>query len=268
MKKVVFVLCLLCPIVFIAAVDPILEDAKEMASRIYSKIDKIVDDKVEKLTRDDYTTMYGRDKNGSPIFTAKKYANDLFLLNGGNGDKNVWPETYFGEIEEFVNNNDVDFKFEITDVKFCKQPEMRKNEDDPLFANVFVKKEWIVDGKSYRINDVVQINLKQKNVANIYNEFVSLQDCPEESLDDMLAKAAGLYNNKDYTEAAALYNKILKEYPDNDDAWYNLGVMYFKKQGVGELSKKQRLQKAYDCWKKSDLKKARRAISYITDGRE
>ena len=83
-----------------------------------------------------------------------------------------------------------------------------------------------------------------------------------------MAKAAGLYNNKNYDAAAALYGKVLKKYPNNDDAWYYLGVMYFKGQGVGKLSKKQRLQNAYDCWKKSNLKKAHRAISYITDGRE
>ena len=83
-----------------------------------------------------------------------------------------------------------------------------------------------------------------------------------------MAKAAGLYNNKNYKEAAALYSKVLNKDPGNDDAWYYLGVMYFKGQGGENLSKKQRLQKAYECWKKSDLKKARRAISYITDGRE
>lgn len=265
MKRVIFVICLLSPI-FIAAVNPILEDAKTMAKRIYSKIDIVVDEKVEKLTKNDYATMYGRDKNGSPIYTAKKYANDLFLLKGMMGDKSVCPETYFGEIEEFVNSNNVDFKYEITGAKFCVKPELK--EEDPMFANVFVKKEWMVDGKTYRINDIVQIDLVQKCVVNIYNEFMSLQDCPEETVDDMLAKAAGLYNNRDYVAAAALYNKILKDYPNNDEAWYDLGVMYFKNQGVGSLSRQQRLQKAYDCWKNSNLKKACRAISYITDGRE
>lgn len=268
MKRIVILLSFLCPILIAASI-PVLDDARVMANRIYSKIDKTVEDKIEKLTREDYITMYGMDRNGRPVYGAIKYANDITLLNGGNGDTFLLPESYFGEIEDYVNSKGtVDFKYSIANVEYIKQPELRKNEDDPVFAEVFVKKEWIVDGKTYNISDRVTVNLKYKNVASIYNEFISLEDCPEETLDGMLAKAAGLYNSSRYNDAATLYQKIVQTYPDNDDAWYYLGVMYFKMQGVGQLSKKQRLQKAYDCWKHSNLKKARRAISYVTDGRE
>ena len=268
MKRQVLLLCIICPFL-IAASTPNLQNAKEMAYKVYSKIDKTVDDRVEKLSREDYIGMYGLDRNGTPVYLSARYANDLYLLNGEKGEKTLKPEIYFGDIEEFVNDNiGVEFKFEIASVDFIRPPELKKNEDDPEFANVLVKKERMVGGKTYRINDSVCVNILYNNIASIYNEFAPLQDTPEDNLDGMLAKAAVLYNNKLYDEAAALYNRILQKYPNSDDAWYYLGVMYFKMQGVGKLSQKQRLKSAYDCWKNSNLKKARRAISYITDGRE
>ena len=114
---------------------------------------------------------------------------------------------------------------------------------------------------------------------------MSILDVSEETMENIMAKAAGQYESARrldkwwrfgkrveakpyYKQSFDLYKKALEMNPDDDDAWYNLGVLYFKNQGVGKLSKKQRLQKAYDCWMKSDLKKACRAISYITDGRE
>lgn len=268
MKRLLFFLCFLCPVLIAASVS-VLEDAKAMANRIYSMIDKTVEDKIERLTPEDYSNMYGLDRQGRPIYGGVEFANDLVLLNGGYGDKFLLPEIYFGEIEAFVNSKEsVDFKYSIVTVDYIQQPELRKNVDSPDFANVFVKKEWIVDGKTYIINDNVIVNLKYKNVTEIYNEFIALEDCSEDTLDGMLAKAAGLYNSSRYNDAAALYQRIVQTYPDNDDAWYYLGVMYFKMQGVGKLSQKQRLENAYDCWKNSNLEKARRAISYITDGRE
>lgn len=267
MKSNIVFLLPLC--IILNASTTVLDDAKIMADRIYSKIDETVETKVERLTREDYTSMYGKDRNGRPIYTAAKFPNDLVFFNGGSGETLLWPESYFGEIEEFVNScESVDFKYSLASVEYIKQPELRKNEDEPDFASVFVTKEWIVSGKTYNINDNVIINLKYNNIANIHNDFISLEDCSEETLDGMLAKAAGLYSKADYNAAATLYQKIVKLYPNNDDAWYYLGVMYFKMEGVGKLTQKQRLQKAYDCWKNSNQKKARRAISYITDGRE
>lgn len=267
MKKNIAIYILLYPCLVFA--NSALNDAKTMVNRIYTNIDKTVYDKVEMLTRDDYIDMYGLDKNGEPLYTAQKYANDIIFINGGKGEPFIGPELYFGEIEEFVNSNDnVDFKYEIDNIKSMKQPELRKNEDEPDFAEVSVKKEWIVDGDTYRINDKLIVNLKHRHIATISNEYVSLKDSPEVTMDGMLAKATALYNSDKFEEAVNFYKKIISKYPNCDEAWYYLGVMYFKMQGVGHLTNKLRLQKAYDCWKHSNLKKAHSAISYITDGRE
>lgn len=269
MKKVIFILCLvICPLLFIAATIS-MSEAENMADRIYSKIKVTVADGYESLTRDDYTNMYGLDNNGAPVYKAKKYPNDLCSLPMyDDGEPFLRPESYFGEIEEYVQKCSVDFEYKITGSKFVTPAQLRKNEDEPEYANVTVKTTWTVNGKAYTIYDDVQINLRRKCVSAITNGNAPLEALTEESEDDMMAKAAGLYDKARYNEAATLYTKIVDKYPNNDDAWYSLGVMYFKMQGVGKLSNKQRLQKAYDCWKHSNLKKARRAISYITDGRE
>lgn len=232
-------------------------------------IDKTVEDKIEILTREDYTDMYGLDKFGRPIYSAAKFANDLVLLSGGIGEKLLWPESYFGEIEDFVNSKEsVEFNYSIVNVEYVNQPELLDNKGDHDFANVFVQKEWIVDGKTYTISDTVTVNLNFKHVVHICNGLISLEDCPEETLDGMLAKAAGLYDRSNYVDAMAMYQKIVQMYPDNDDAWHHLGAMYALNKGVGKLTRKQRLTKAYECFKHSNLEKSQRAISYITDGRE
>lgn len=247
------------------------EDAESFVEKgLYKKIEKTVNvDKENRLGSEDYIDMYGRDNNNFPLYRANvNYANDIYILNGGNSSiKFGTPDYNMRQIVDFVKQHNVSFKFDVFGSGYTS-PKLQKNESEQQFADVYVRKEWTVDGKTTVIFDTVTVNLKNRSIPVIRNGIMSLQDISEGTLESMMAKAAGLYNTGKYDEAATLYKKILKEYPDDDDAWYNLGVLYFKNQGVGKLSKKQRLQNAYDCWKKSDLKKARRAISYITDGRE
>lgn len=245
------------------------EEAEDFVRNgIYKSIEKTVNvDKKNLLEEQNYIEMYGRDNNGRPLYLANPYPNDIFILEGNRGDKSASPEYNIFEIVDFVDQHNVRFKYDVRGSDFTG-PKLQKNESEQQFADVYVRKEWTVDGKTTVIFDTVTVNLKNRSIPIIRNGIMSLQDISEGALEGMMAKAAGLYNNGKYDEAATLYKKILIEYPDDNDAWYNLGVMYFKNQGVGNLSRKQRLQMAYDCWKKSNMKKACRAISYITDGRE
>lgn len=247
------------------------EDAESFVENgIYKRIEKTVNvDKEQRLRSEDFIDMYGRDNNNLPLYRANlNYANDIYILNGGKGGIKAGTADYnIRQIVDFVKQHAVSFKFDIVGSGY-PDPKFQKNESEQRFAEVYVRKEWTVDGITTVIFDTVSVDLKNRSVPVIRNGIMSLQDISEGTLEGMMAKAAGLYNNGRYEEAATLYKKILKDYPDDNDAWYNLGVMYFKNLGVGKLSKKQRLQNAYDCWKKSNLKKACRAISYITDGRE
>ena len=248
-----------------------LDEAKEFASRYYSNIEKTINTGKEPTSKEEYINMFGCDENGNPLYTAvNNYPNHLFLIDKkGEWEQGDYPESIFGDIAEFKHEHvDVTFNYKCAAFNYVRPPEMIKNEDDPFFARILFRTEWMVNGRKTVIDDTVYVNLKARNIPSICNTIVPLANISEETLEDMMAKATFLYNSKNYEAAAALYSKVLKKYPQNDDAWYYLGVMYFKGQGVGKLSRKQRLQKAYECWKKSDLKKARRAISYITDGRE
>lgn len=245
------------------------EEAEDFVRNgIYKSIEKTVNvDKKNLLEEQNYIEMYGRDNNGRPLYLANPYPNDIYILEGNKGDKSATPEFNIFEIVDFVDQHNVRFKFDVRGSNYTG-PKLKKNESEQQFADVYVRKEWTVDGKTIVIFDTVTVNLKDRSIPVIHNGIMTLKDIPEETLDGMMAKAAGLYSNDKYKEAIALYQKVLKDNPNDGDAWYNLGVLYFKNQGVGNLSRKQRLQKAYECWKKSDLKKACRAISYITDGRE
>lgn len=247
-----------------------LNEAEEFASFYYFNIEKTVKTGKEPTSEDEYIKMFGCDSKGNPLYTdAHDYPNYLFLLDqNGEWEQRDTPETIFGDIAEFQHTNNITVQCGRKNSNYCRPPELKKDEDEPTFAWIHFRTEWTVNGKKSIIDDTVYVNLRYKYISRICNQIIPLGESSEETLEDMMAKAAALYNNKNYKEAATLYSKVLNKYPGNDDAWYYLGVMYFKGQGVGKPSKKQRLQKAYECWKKSDLKKARRAISYITDGRE
>lgn len=247
-----------------------LDDARDFASEYYSNIEKTVNTGKIPTSSDEFIKMFGCNAEGKPIHSAQEFPNPMFLIDDSEDwDKQARPETIFEDIAEFKHNHkDVTFHPTCVNYDYCRPPEMKKNEDDYTHARIIFLTEWAVNSKKIKVYDTVYVDLRYKNISRICNKIIPLRESSEETLEDMMAKAAGLYNNKNYKESATLYSKVLNKDPGNDDAWYYLGVMYFKGQGVENLSRKQRLQKAYDCWKKSDLKKARWAISYITDGRE
>lgn len=132
----------------------------------------------------------------------------------------------------------------------------------PLFvvANNYVSKEDSKKKECFVKKAVYGIQLQSQSI------LIDAQNSIADSVEDMLLMAAELYSQKKYDEAFALYQKIAEEHPDNGEAWYHLGIMYFKNEGVS-LSRKQRTEKAIECLKKSDTEKARRMILYISDGR-
>ena len=74
-----------------------------------------------------------------------------------------------------------------------------------------------------------------------------------------LMMAVALYHNGGYKEAAAMFNQILKNEPNNDDAWHYLGVIYWKQK---------RDEDAKNCMRKSRLKKSCKALAAMTWGEE
>jgi len=248
-----------------------LSEAKAFASRYYANIEKTVRTGKEPTSKKDYIEMFGCNANGFPLYSAvNSYPNYLFLLDN-NEERSPCsdPETIFGEIASYQECNNITFNYRCSATKYCRPPELKKDEDAPQFAQIHFRTKWRINGgKNIIIDDTVYVNLVHKYISQISNKIAPMKVSSIESLEEMMSAAIVLYSNGKHSDAYEMYHKIVKKYPNNNDAWYALGVMYFKGQGVGILSKKQRLQMAYKCWSKSDLKKARRAISFITDGRE
>ena len=203
---------------------------------------------------------------------------------------------------------DISFDYDIVGVEYTNknQPIMSKSES-PLYSYLHFKRIWMIDGKEIVIYETVQVDLLNKYISNIsiskikpnqgggvvgnaikYEKHVkdektspSINKEPKvpnvrpqsiemkRKLDelDMFANASYLYKEKKYSEAFELYKEITIKYPNNDEAWHALGAMYFKNEGVS-LSRKQRLEKSAECFRKSKLKKSCRALAYVTDGRE
>lgn len=264
------------------------EDAESFVENgLYKTIYRMVNvDNDIRLGEEEYIEMFGRSLDNKSLHNDyRAYTNDIYILDGANNRFKVGTPAYnMSQIIGFVKQHNVSFWCQVSGSDYYG-PSLKKNEGERPLAYVYVQKKWTVDGKTTMIYDTVSVDLQNRSIAGIRNGIISLQDLPEEILDGMMAKAAGWYDRacrldkwwrfskrKEakpyYNKAFVLYEKALKEDPNNDDAWYSLGVMYYKNQGVGNLSRKQRLQMAYDCWKKSNLKKACRAISFITDGRE
>lgn len=248
-----------------------LDEAKEFVGKYYSNIQKTVITGKEPASVDDYISMFGSDKNNNPIYSAiHNYPNYMYALdNDGERLRHDCPESIFGELADYRNSHsDMFVTCECSGIKYCVPPELSKDEESPQFACILYQTKWTIAGKTIVIDDTVYVDLKHKNIPRICNRISPLVLGQEMTVDDMLVMAIALYDNKKYSEAADLYRQIIQIEPSNAEAWYALGVMYFKGQGVGKLSGRNRLHKAYDCWKMSSLPKARRAISYITDGRE
>lgn len=250
-----------------------LDDAKDFVLEYYSNIEKTVNTgKIPIATdADAYIKMFGCDAEGNPISSAKEFPNPMFLIDDSEDrDKQARLETIFDDIAEFKHNHkDVTFHQTCVDYDYCRPPEMKKNEDAPTHAIIIYLTEWIVNSNKIKVYDTVYVDLRYKNISRICNKIIPLGESSEETLEDMLAKATFLYSNKRYNEASNLYYQITQKYPENGEAWYRYGVMWFKDQGMGRKHTSDECNNAaYYCWKKSDLPEAKRQISKLTDGRE
>lgn len=207
--------------------------------------------------------------------------NDLYFKNR---QSEAIPDGYPMDTDLFMRNHDTNICIRLLG------SEIAIHQKDSLSLICFLKKTFEFNDKIYNLYDSVMVNLKDTNISKIWSGIYSKDsnmsmirimsygernNSPsenpkqtEDSEEVLMASAAYYYDCGKYDEARLQYEKIVEKYLHNDDAWYYLGVMYFKGQGTGNRSKKQRLEKAVECWKNSNCKKASNALKYITDGRE
>lgn len=299
MKRVLLFLSFvsMSPVIVMAGDYMSLDDAVRLVSYYYSVIKETVDRGYEDLVDEDYDRMFGKDVNGNSTFNSnEKFPNDLFELIDVDTDKVKSPRSFFADIEDMVKNNDVKFNYKCIGRRFCRQPGFGKTE----YAHVFFEKEWIVNGIITVIVDTVSVNLKYKHISQIWNQVVPLNGSLDMSLEQMKAKSAGMYDKgtrlgwyglfgikdkerrKYCSKSAEIYKKIIKEYPDDGDAFYRLAALYTESTWWGkpyvddniEREDRRDLVLNYLCKSleltKDDPQKSKeiqRGISYITDGR-
>lgn len=278
MKQILLTLFTLFSFFFVSDEYQIKKEAEEFTQRMHTEMENVANvthhivmgpEKRERLI--------GKSNDGNDM-NFRCYPNDLYDI-GFADFKEARIDIIFKDIENLSKNHNVHLTCTLLRSDFANKPKLKKNEDGPDYCKCSFEKTWQIDGKKYIVYEDVWFSIKYKNIPLIIIDKIepdptipqppsSGQDGqPEESEEVMMANAAFLYDCGRYNEAAGLYEKITKKHPKNDDAWYYLGVMYFKGQGVGKISKRQRLEKAEECWKKSNLKKACQAIAYISDGR-
>lgn len=252
-----------------------LSEAKGIANTYYGAFQQMAKHPVGEIQiQSEFRLLdaLGKDDNGNQISSGFRIPNDLAKVveNSMSDEEPVLITNYIGDFLQIAEEKEMDFAYKVLSNEYHQAPEMVKNEDAPTFVSVVVEKTIKAsDHPALQFEETMFLNTKNKSVSLIKNKYrPPVLNAGNVTTEELLAEAQNMYSNKRYEEAFKLYQKILEKSPKNDEVWYYVGVMYYKKQGVGNLSKKQRLQKAYECWKKSDLKKARRAISFITDGRE
>lgn len=252
-----------------------LSEAKGIANTYYGAFQQMAKHPVGDIQiQSEFSLLdaLGKDDNGNQISTGFRIPNDLVKVveNSMADEEPVLITNYIGNFLQIAEEKKMDFAYKVLSNEYHHAPEMVKNEDAPTFVSVVVEKTIKASNHpALQFEETMFLNARNKSVSLIKNKFRPNSLHTETvSMEELLAEAQNMYSNKRYEDAYRLYQKVLEKNPTNDEVWYYVGVMYYKKQGVGNLSKKQRLQKAYECWKKSDLKKARRAISFITDGRE
>lgn len=271
MKRKIILLCPLFLLLIAAGNYMSKEEAKDFALKYYSNVEKTINTGKIPTSTEEFIKMFGCNAEGKPVHSAIEFPNPLFLIdNSGDWFQVSRAESIFEDIAEFKQNHkNVTFDKRCVDYDYCIPPEMGKNEDERTFAWIHIRTEWTVNGKKSVIDDTVYVDLRYKNISRICNRIIPLGKSQDGSLEDMKATALFLYNSKRYDEAANLYYQITQKYPEDAEAWYSYGVMWFYDQGMGRKhSNKECFNAAYYCFKKSNLPKANRAISKITDGRE
>lgn len=254
-----------------------LSDAQGIANTYYGSLQEMAKHPVGEIQIQNESRLLnvlGVDENGVSISLDFRVPNDLIEVGGGQSkDHKTIPITnYIGRFSRIAEDKSLDFSHKVLSYAYEESPDIKKSNVIQPFVKVVVQKTIKVSNyPTLQINDTMFLNTRNKSVSlitNKYRRFNIHEAGASMSVEELLAQAQNMYSNKRYGEAFKLYQKVLEKNPKHDDAWYYLGVLYYKNQGVGNLSRKQRLQKAYECWKQSNLKKACRAISFITDGRE
>ena len=266
------------------------EEAENMARRLYEKIEHVVEIRKDDTKLEDFQEIYGIDKNGKYCYKGMPYTNDLYLLGADDVAPEAIPSRYFVDLVNYSKQHNAHLKCTFQKGELCRDASGLGNR-----YLCYYRKKWEVDDKIYIVDEIVSINLQYKCIALIESKlsndnaviakkpstknskkktepdsFIS-NPSPSPTMNEeaMLAKASLLFHQRLYTEAATLLGIITQVYPNSDEAWCQYGYMWYKDLGMGRThTREERYKAAKACWSRSNLPRAKDAITLITDGRE
>lgn len=210
------------------------------------------------------------DKNGNHTAQSYKWANDFAYLGLTDNAAPISPYDYINKYTRYCERGEImAFSYDIKSIKLNENPKALPEDKSPVYATAIVKKSYSVKRKSKSVvmYDTLYIMLSELKLGAITNESYTKFDLWLSSpIVQRLAKANGLYNQRKFELAGKLYESVLKEVPTQEEASYNLAVMYlYGKYGRKQYSRKERLAKAESLFKLSY--KGLKVLDYYSSGK-
>ena len=269
MKKV-FVLFLLAISLLSNAENSYEAEAKKMANRYYSSLQKIVKAPLDAAQVEvDLMKMCGVDVNGHTTALSMLIANDIKPIFQSNNDKSdISFAKYVGFFRKYAESQHFDFSYEIVawnQIEGGPSNGSGLKNIEPQFVEVVARKVFTIGNKSTSVEEIMDIvfvgnSASLVRISNMYGTH--------ETTGDLFMEALKKYRQMKYKEAFGLFEKVLQKYPNHQNASYYLGIMLYKNQGCKDKypTRKQRDEQAIAYWRLSPL--GRNAICYYTDGRD
>ena len=209
---------------------------------------------------------------GDINYQSAKWANDFAYIGLTGDNKTVTPYSYVSRYARLCEQRIIQkFKFEIISVKYNNNPVLLPEDKVPTRATAIVKKEIIHHAESGSKTDIMYdtltVDLKSLYLSSVTNDaYTSNDSWFDAPLEEQLAKASEFYNRRKYEKAGKLYENILKKEPNQEEASYNLAVMYLHgKYGKKQHSRKERLAMAESLFRLSE--KGLRVLDYYSSGK-
>ncbi|MBQ6068540.1 MAG: tetratricopeptide repeat protein [Bacteroidales bacterium] len=272
MIKKISLLFFLLSIIGVAQAD-MLSQARAKVVDYYDNLKKISldptsDQAVYICNESNLNHFFGISSNGSGFAQAWVWANDFQWLGIWDNPliQKFTPYKYFSKFQEFCEKGIIQkFDYELKSIDYAKNLEVLKEDKEPKFARAIIKKVFTVAGKNRIMWDTLSVKLSTMTFPCVYNESSS-HTISDLSIDQLLARANMLYNQRKYEEAGRIYESILKKEPKQEEASYNLAVMYLHgKYGKKQHSRKERLAKAESLFMLSY--KGLKVLDYYSSGK-
>lgn len=157
---------------------------------------------------------YFFDNNRLGLSQSLPWVNDFKWLGVWNRNSNLmFPYTYFNTFRELCEESVIKkFDYELVTCKYNAPIGDLKEDKEPKFATVIVKKVFIIAAKGSRVmHDTLSVDLGRMAFSTVCNEAKPSNDLSDLTIGQLLARANLLYDTRRYEEAGQLYELIMRK---------------------------------------------------------